>query len=194
MSWIKYLKEKSQGWTQRYWTEQLKFKMKLPSTKMRKVADRKKFRDFPGDPQAMLAPTCQGSPLLLLLCKEKNSLDWLLYSLLTLQMFIVHLVWPASEKDHMKSALKSSQLMTKTSQGNSGAFMLSQGQLSCQLCNQTQWVITGLPSCPANKQRPQGNITVHGLSSSTSYTLLHTQVNRDPTHTHISPWWSTCPP
>ena len=54
----------------------------------------------------MFAPTCQGSPLLLLLYKEKNSLGCLLYSLFTLQMFIEHLVGPASEKDHMKSARK----------------------------------------------------------------------------------------
>ena len=63
--------------------------------------------------------------------------------------------------------------------------MSSQGQLSCQLCNQTQWLISGLPSCRANKQRPQGTTPIHGLSSSASYTLLHSQVNRDP-HTHIN--------
>ena len=72
--------------------------------------------------------------------------------------------------------------------------MSSQGQLSCQLCNQTQWLFSGLPSCRANKQRPQGTTPIHGLSSSASYTLLHSQINRDPPHTHISARWSTRPP
>lgn len=43
-------------------------------------------------PQATVTPTWQGPPLLLLSCKEKNSLDYLLQSMFTLQMFIEHLL------------------------------------------------------------------------------------------------------
>ena len=44
MGWIKYMREREESkMNPRYWTKQLKFRMKLPSTEMRKVEDRKKI-------------------------------------------------------------------------------------------------------------------------------------------------------